>query len=194
MSAVTNLAGGALAPAADRRLRHAEPARQNRRSPLLEAAIEPARHQFDPAALDVLAKALALTPPQPRRGVMLLDPSYEVKAEYDTIPKAVIAVARKWNVGIIALWYPLLVAGSHAPMLRGLQDAFPDALRHEVRFPPVRDGHRMIGSGMFVINPPWGLAEEAARLALRAVESDAPLAPETILLEPRLVVRASTGR
>lgn len=113
---------------------------------------------------DGLAMALALTPPQPRRGVMLLDPSYEVKAEYDTIPRAVVALARKWNVGIIALWYPLLVAGSHAPMLRGLQDAFPDALRHEVRFPPVRDGHRMIGSGMFVINPPWGLADEAARL------------------------------
>lgn len=36
------------------------PARQNRRSPLIEAALDPAKDQFDPAALDVLAKALAL--------------------------------------------------------------------------------------------------------------------------------------
>ncbi len=36
------------------------PARQNRRTPLIEAALEPARARFDPAALDLLAKALAL--------------------------------------------------------------------------------------------------------------------------------------
>jgi len=35
----------------------------------------------------------------------------------------------------------------------------PDALTHEVRFPPARDGHRMIGSGLFVVNAPWGLDE-----------------------------------
>jgi len=38
-------------------------------------------------------------------------------------------------------------------------------LRHELRFPPARAGHRMTGSGMFVLNPPWGLADEGARLA-----------------------------
>jgi AcrR family transcriptional regulator len=38
----------------------AAPPRQNRRSPLIEAALEPARRQFRPAALDALAKALAL--------------------------------------------------------------------------------------------------------------------------------------
>jgi len=42
--------------------------------------------------------------------------------------------------------------------------AHPDALRHEVGFAPARPGHGMIGSGMFVINPPYGLKEEAARL------------------------------
>ena len=73
-------------------------------------------------------------------------------------------VARKWNVGVIALWYPLLTGGPHGPMLKALQTQFPDALRSEVRFPPVRDGHRMEGSGMFIVNPPYGLAEEAARI------------------------------
>jgi AcrR family transcriptional regulator len=36
------------------------PRRQNRRTPLIEAALEPARHAFGPAALDTLKKALAL--------------------------------------------------------------------------------------------------------------------------------------
>jgi len=36
------------------------PARQNRRTPLLEAALAPARAQFKPASLDLLVKALAV--------------------------------------------------------------------------------------------------------------------------------------
>ncbi len=111
-----------------------------------------------------IAMALSLTPPMPRRGMVLIDPSWEVKTEYETIPKAVEDLVRKWNVGIVALWYPLLVSGAHLPMMTRLSAAFPEALRHEVRFPPVRDGHRMVGSGLFVVNPPWGLAEEAARI------------------------------
>ena len=49
-------------------------------------------------------------------------------------------------------------------MLEALEQSFPEALRHEIRFPPVREGHRMVGSGLFVVNPPWGLAEEMARI------------------------------
>ena len=50
-------------------------------------------------------------------------------------------------------------------MLTTLQTVFPQALRSEVRFPPARDGHRMVGSGLFTINPPYGMAEEAARIS-----------------------------
>lgn len=109
--------------------------------------------------------ALAVTPPTPRRGLMLIDPSYEVKADYDAIPKHLAAISRKWNVGIIVLWYPLLTGGAHGPMVRALQAQFPDALKSEVRFPPAREGHRMEGSGMFIINPPYGLGNEADRIA-----------------------------
>jgi len=113
---------------------------------------------------DGLKLAQAVCPPTPRRGLLLVDPSYEVKAEYDSIPKDFAKIARKWNVGILALWYPLLTSGSHGGMLSELTQTFPDALRHEVRFAPVREGHRMIGSGMFIINPPYGVQEETARL------------------------------
>lgn len=113
---------------------------------------------------DGFQTALALTPPTPRRGLMLVDPSYEVKEDYVTIPKHLLAVSRKWNVGILALWYPILTSGAHVQMLETLEGNHPDHLRHEVRFPPVRDGHRMIGSGMFIVNPPWGTAEAAAEI------------------------------
>ncbi len=113
---------------------------------------------------DGLHLALALCPPTPRRGLLLCDPPYEVKEDYDRIPRVFAQLARKWNVGLLVLWYPILRDGPHLPMLRALQAQHPDHLTHEVRFPPAREGHRMVGSGMFFANPPWGLADEAARL------------------------------
>jgi 23S rRNA (adenine2030-N6)-methyltransferase len=115
--------------------------------------------------VDGLGMALSLAPPTPRRGLVLIDPSWEVKEDYVTIPRVIAGLHRKWNVGVIALWYPILTDARHAPMLDALAAAHPDALRHEVGFPPVRDGHRMTGSGFFVVNPPFGLADEAARLS-----------------------------
>ena len=82
--------------------------------------------------------ALAITPPTPRRGVLLVDPPYEVKADYDRIPKVFAQVARKWNVGILMLWYPLLRDAPHVPMLRLLEMQHEGALRHEVHFPAAR--------------------------------------------------------
>ena len=113
---------------------------------------------------DGFSMAHALVPPSPRRGLMLVDPSYEIKEDYKTIPQHVGKWVRAWNVGVIAVWYPILTSGAHKEMCAGLQAKAPDALRHEVRFPPARPGHGMVGSGLFVVNPPFGLAEEAARL------------------------------
>lgn len=109
--------------------------------------------------------AQSLVPPTPRRGMLLIDPSYEIKSDYGRLPGIIANLHRKWNVGIIALWYPILQDGSHGSMLKALESqALPQALRHEVRFPPAREGHRMIGSGMFVVNAPYGTDKECARL------------------------------
>ena len=116
---------------------------------------------------DGFEMAFALTPPTPRRGMLLIDPSYEIKTDYETIPRQIAKLNRAWNVGIIALWYPILTNRAHIPMLDTLTVNHPDALRHEVRFPPARPGHGMVGSGMFVINPPYGLATEAQNLTAR---------------------------
>ncbi|MDP2086778.1 MAG: 23S rRNA (adenine(2030)-N(6))-methyltransferase RlmJ [Gemmobacter sp.] len=114
---------------------------------------------------DGFAMARAVCPPTPRRGLLVIDPSYEVKEDYARLPGLIAELARKWPVGVIVLWYPLLTGAAHGPMLAALERAHPGALRHEVRFPPVREGHRMVGSGLFVINPPWRLDEEAARIS-----------------------------
>ena len=114
---------------------------------------------------DGFAMAQAICPPDPRRGLMLIDPSYEVKADYDAIPKTIAKLHRKWNVGVIALWYPILTSGAHGPMLKALEALnLPKVLRHELTFPPVRAGHRMIGTGMFILNTPWGTEADAQAL------------------------------
>ncbi len=109
--------------------------------------------------------AQAICPPDPRRGLLLIDPSYEVKTDYETIPSQIAKLHRKWNVGIICLWYPILTSRVHVPMLAALKaQNLPGALSHEVRFPPVRPGHRMVGSGLFIVNAPYGTEVEAKRL------------------------------
>jgi 23S rRNA (adenine2030-N6)-methyltransferase len=114
---------------------------------------------------DGLAFALARTPPTPRRGIMLVDPSYEVKDDYHEVPRMLAAVHRKWNVGTLILWYPVLDSQPHLAMTAELARSIPGALRHEVRFPPARQGHRMLGSGLIVVNPPWGLDDALEEIA-----------------------------
>ena len=123
--------------------------------------------------------ALALCPPDPRRGLLLIDPSYEIKDDYQTLPSLIRRLHRKWAVGVIVLWYPILTDAPHRPMLRLLTELFaaeggPETIRHEVHFPPARPGHRMVGSGLFILNPPYGYAAEAARLSAQY----ATLAPQ----------------
>lgn len=113
---------------------------------------------------DGFQMAQAVCPPTPRRGMLLIDPSYEIKSDYDSLPRIIGQLARKWNVGVITLWYPILADKRHVTMTDALRADFPEALFSEVGFPPARPGHAMIGSGMFMLNPPWGIAQEAARL------------------------------
>lgn len=116
-------------------------------------------------AEDGMALARATYPPTPRRGMMLVDPSYEVKSDYEAMPQLLRRIHKIWPVGVLALWYPILGRRAHLPMVAELKASFPDALSHEVNFPPAREGHQMQGSGMFIVNAPYGLAEEAARLS-----------------------------
>jgi 23S rRNA (adenine2030-N6)-methyltransferase len=117
------------------------------------------------SAGDGFAMARGLAPPEPRRGLMLVDPSYETAGDYEAMPGFVARIARVWNVGVLIVWYPLLRAPRHDAMLAALEAGHPGALRLEAGFAPARPGHGMVGSGLFVVNPPYGLAEEGARIA-----------------------------
>ncbi len=108
--------------------------------------------------------AQAICPPTPRRGVLMIDPSFEVKADYATLPGFVTSIRRKWNVGVIVLWYPVLAADLHRAMIAKICADHPDAAVLETAFRPIREGRGMLGSGLVVINPPYGLIEEGARI------------------------------
>lgn len=129
----------------------------------LERAL-PSRPNVRVHRRDGLEMALALTPPDPRRGLMLIDPSWEMREDYGRLGRLLPRLHRKWGVGVLMLWYPILADARHGPMIRALRADLPEAMVHEVRFPPARPGHGMTGSGMVVVNPPWGLGDEATRL------------------------------
>ena len=135
--------------------------------PREHAALLTALPQAQVRQADGFAMAHAMLPPTPRRGLLLIDPSYEIKADYEAIPGHIRKYNRAWNVGVIVLWYPVLTSGAHIKMLKTLEKDHPEALRCEVRFPPARPSHGMVGSGLFVIHPPFGLAETAANLKTR---------------------------
>ncbi len=110
----------------------------------------------------------ALCPPVPRRGLALIDPSYEVKSEYAQATRTALAVLAKWPEGVVMVWYPLLPEGRHAALAGPLEAArLPGALRHEaiLRDPPERG---MTGSGLIFLNLPHG-AEAALRAAWAGV-------------------------
>lgn len=104
-------------------------------------------------------------PPTPRRGVMMIDPSYELAHDFTGLPGFLEGLHGLWPVGVIMLWYPMLPSGEHDVMMDEIEEiGFADTLRHEVRFAAAGEGHRLHGSGMFVINPPYTLGDEASNL------------------------------
>ncbi len=136
--------------------------------PRERAALEDALPGVVVRGVDGPTMAKAMVPPTPRRGLMLIDPSYEIKSDWDEMPRLLGAVQRRWNVGVLLLWYPVLANGAHRAMAATLDAlALPDAIRHEVRFPPARPGHGLLGSGLYITNPPFGWAAAAADLTRR---------------------------
>jgi len=99
---------------------------------------------------------LALSPPKPRRGLVLVDPSYEVKSEYETTATFARALVAKWAEALVLIWYPLLPDNRHKPLIDGLSMLRP--LRHEVGFDQ-KDGRGMLGAGLLLINPPHGVGQ-----------------------------------
>ena len=126
----------------------------------------------------------ALTPPKTKRGAVLIDPSYEELSDYDNAHKTITSVLKKWNNGIIMLWYPLLNYRSSQieSMIDGIlfdaKSLNPNIETCDIRLEVFeKDSHteieleslsvdkknppRLYGSGMLVLNAPWMLKENA---------------------------------
>lgn len=99
---------------------------------------------------------VALSPPRPRRGLALIDPSYEVKDEYARTARTALSVMRRWPEGVVMIWYPILPAGRHVELVGPVAaEGLPGFLRHEVEF-AARPGRGMTGSGLVFLNLPFG--------------------------------------
>lgn len=111
---------------------------------------------------------VALAPLTPRRGLVLVDPSYEVKSDYAATAAFVRRLAARWPQAAVLIWHPVLPVGREAELLGGLGPL--PFLTDVVDFlrPPARG---MTGSGLVLVNPPHGAeaAFAAARAAGRAV-------------------------
>ena len=106
----------------------------------------------------------ALIPPRGEdktpRGLVVLDPAYEVKSDYTILVEACAWALKKFSHGLYLIWYPLLPAGHHQSMLDLFQKHIPTKTLHSqliVQNPTASSAERigMYGSGLLLINPPW---------------------------------------
>ncbi|MEL6677862.1 MAG: 23S rRNA (adenine(2030)-N(6))-methyltransferase RlmJ [Pseudomonadota bacterium] len=150
----------------------AELLRQDDRIALME--LHPEEHRALKHALGARAEihnrdgyegVRALSPPKPRKGLVLVDPSYEIKSEYEEAARFAVALMRRWPEASVMIWYPILATARHGGLLEGLKPLRPEI--HEVQFPPTREGG-MVGSGLALINPPYG-AMSALREGLAGI-------------------------
>lgn len=108
---------------------------------------------------DGLSALKAILPPLERRALVMIDPSYEVKTDYDRVIAALEVGGKKFASGVYALWYPLLDRNDVSALVKRLELMSVKSLVVEL---PVQSlaGEGMRGSGMFIINPPWMLQQQ----------------------------------
>ena len=114
---------------------------------------------------DGLKNALTMLPPQERRGLILIDPSYEVKSDYIEVPKALIAMHKRFTTGTYALWYPVVNRHYNHNLEKILKDSgIKNIQLYELGIGADNSQHGMTASGLIVINPPWTLNNQMKEL------------------------------
>ena len=99
----------------------------------------------------------ALLPPKENRGLIVVDPPYEAVDEFARLAEAVVAGHRRWPGGRWLIWHPVK---ERAPVWRLeealIADGVGKMLSAELLVRPV-DGRSLAGSGLILVNPPYGL-------------------------------------
>ncbi|HZX30379.1 MAG TPA: 23S rRNA (adenine(2030)-N(6))-methyltransferase RlmJ [Rhodocyclaceae bacterium] len=130
-------------------------------SRLLNETFKGAGRQVTITAGDGIAGLKAVLPPPPRRALVLIDPSYEVKSDYLDVRNGLQDALKRFATGTYAVWYPQLTKPESRQLPERLKSLPAKSWLHvalSVTKPP-KDGFGMYGSGMFIINPPWTLAD-----------------------------------
>jgi 23S rRNA (adenine2030-N6)-methyltransferase len=98
----------------------------------------------------------SLLPPPSRRACVFIDPPYEIKEDYETLPRSLAGALRRFPSGIYIIWYPLLGnKDTRLPeTLMGLHRG--NRCRAELRTAS-RTDRGMYGNGLVILNPPWTL-------------------------------------
>jgi len=108
---------------------------------------------------------LGLLPPPSRRGVVLIDPPYELKEDYQKAVNTIIKAYKKFATGTYILWYPVV----NRELVEEMKTAFTNKkstneiknlLQVEFCLSSDTDEYGMTGTGLFIVNPPWQLAAQ----------------------------------
>ncbi|MBR0673776.1 23S rRNA (adenine(2030)-N(6))-methyltransferase RlmJ [Neoroseomonas soli] len=118
----------------------------------------------------------ALTPFPERRGLVLMDPPFEQEEEFARLAAAIQDLNRRFRAGILAAWYPV----KHRAPVRDFHDALResgvrDVLAAEMWLREPTDPRRLNGSGLLVVNAPFGFEQAAGEILaalLAALETE----------------------
>lgn len=107
---------------------------------------------------DGFAGMQALLPPPDRRALILIDPSYEIKSDYQHLVKQVIQAHKRFATGTFAIWYPVVSRQRIDEMEMALKKSgITNIQLFELGIDADHPDYGMTSSGMIVINPPWTL-------------------------------------
>lgn len=124
------------------------------------ALIEATRadQRFKVKFADGTKDGLGLLPPSERRGVVLIDPSYELKTDYRTVVDLLRQMYKRFDSGCYLLWYPVLMDNRAKFLERAIKNSgIANIQLFKLGITSGIDGMGMASSGMIVINPPWTL-------------------------------------
>jgi 23S rRNA (adenine2030-N6)-methyltransferase len=116
--------------------------------------------------LDGWTALTAFVPPRERRGLVLVDPPYEQKDEFERVAEGFSQAFAKWPKGCYLLWYPIKHRRPTDELARSVAKCVEAAkppgkcLRLEFSVAPVGSGTRLTSAGLLIINPPWTLMGE----------------------------------
>jgi len=131
-------------------------------------------------------------PPPSRRGVVLIDPSYEMKADYAKALAAVREILERFASAVVLVWVPQLRTLESQQLPQRLQNtaakAAPKGWLHArltVAAPDAR-GFGLLGSSIFVVNPPHGLHDTLREVLPFLVEALGQFDGANFLLEQQV--------